>query len=55
VRLALEAADLALVLNHGRVVARAPAADLLARPEVLEEAYFGDYSTPPTGAATVVE
>jgi branched-chain amino acid transport system ATP-binding protein len=41
VKLALEAADSALVLNHGRVVARSAAADLLARPEVLEEAYFG--------------
>jgi len=55
VRLALEAADTALVLNHGRVVARSAAADLLAHPEVLEEAYFGEYSTPPTDAATVVE
>jgi branched-chain amino acid transport system ATP-binding protein len=41
VKLALEAADTALVLNHGRVVARSAAADLLARPEALEEAYFG--------------
>jgi branched-chain amino acid transport system ATP-binding protein len=41
VRLALEAADQALVLNHGRVVARETATDLLAQPEVLEAAYFG--------------
>jgi branched-chain amino acid transport system ATP-binding protein len=41
VRLALEAADQALVLNHGRVVARQTAASLLAQPEVLEAAYFG--------------
>jgi branched-chain amino acid transport system ATP-binding protein len=41
VRLALEAADQALVLNHGRVVAREAAAALLAQPGVLEAAYFG--------------
>jgi len=51
VRLALEAADTALVLNHGRVVARSAAAELLAHPEVLEQAYFG--SSDPGLEATV--
>jgi branched-chain amino acid transport system ATP-binding protein len=70
VRLALEAADTALVLNHGRVVARSAAAELLAHPEVLEQAYFGSaeagpealvtavapkFSTPSIGATTVAE
>ena len=41
VSLALEAADQAMVLNHGEVVLRSTSAELLAHPESLEQAYFG--------------
>jgi branched-chain amino acid transport system ATP-binding protein len=41
VGLALEVADDALVLVHGEVVLRDPAADLLRNPDVLEDAYLG--------------
>ena len=41
VGLALEVADEALVLVHGEVVLRGSAADLLGRPDVLEDAYLG--------------
>ncbi len=40
VRLALGAADRALVLVHGQTALSAPAAELLAEPERLERAYL---------------
>ena len=39
--LALQVADRAVVLSRGRVVHDGPAADLVARPEILEAAYLG--------------
>jgi branched-chain amino acid transport system ATP-binding protein len=41
VTLALEIADDAAVLNHGSIVLRGSADDLLAQPETLERAYLG--------------
>ncbi|NDZ97445.1 ABC transporter ATP-binding protein [Streptomyces sp. SID6673] len=41
VRLALEVADEALVLVHGNVTLRGPAADLRKHPDRLQQAYFG--------------
>jgi branched-chain amino acid transport system ATP-binding protein len=41
VSLALGVADEAVVLNHGRIALRSDAPTLRARPEVLEQAYFG--------------
>jgi ABC-type branched-subunit amino acid transport system ATPase component len=42
VSLALEIADDAAVLNHGRIVLRGIAQDLLDAPQTLERAYLGD-------------
>jgi branched-chain amino acid transport system ATP-binding protein len=42
VSLALEIADDAAVLNHGRIVLRGIAQDLLDDPQTLERAYLGD-------------
>jgi branched-chain amino acid transport system ATP-binding protein len=42
VGLALSVADRAYVLQRGRVAATGPAADLAARPEVVEAGYFGE-------------
>jgi branched-chain amino acid transport system ATP-binding protein len=41
VNLALEVVDEAIVLTRGAVALRVPAADLVAQPERLREAYFG--------------
>jgi branched-chain amino acid transport system ATP-binding protein len=41
IELALSVADRGLILNHGRVVLDGAAADLLARREQVEAAYFG--------------
>ena len=42
VPLALEVADRAYVLSHGRLVAEAAAAELARRPELLRSSYLGD-------------
>lgn len=39
--LALRAASQAAVLNRGHIVLRDPAAELVAHPEQLEDAYLG--------------
>ena len=41
VRMALEVADRAIVLQRGKVVVEGPAADLLADPNLLRESYLG--------------
>jgi branched-chain amino acid transport system ATP-binding protein len=41
VRLALEIADTAIVLAHGRDVLRGSAAELAAEPDKIERAYLG--------------
>jgi branched-chain amino acid transport system ATP-binding protein len=41
VPVALSIADTALVLVHGEVVARGPAADLAQRPDLLQASYLG--------------
>ncbi|WP_106401496.1 ABC transporter ATP-binding protein [Actinocorallia populi] len=46
VELALEAADQAMVLRSGQVVARGPAAELAADPARLRDAYFGQGENP---------
>jgi len=46
VRLALGAADRALVLVHGQVALSAPAAELLAEPDLLERAYLSGADLP---------
>jgi branched-chain amino acid transport system ATP-binding protein len=48
VALALEVADDAAVLNHGRIVLRGIAQELLDDPATLERAYLGDVSSSPT-------
>jgi branched-chain amino acid transport system ATP-binding protein len=45
VSLALEIADDAAVLNHGAIVLRGPADDLVGQPERLEQAYLGAMTT----------
>jgi len=57
VGLALEIADRAMVLVHGDVQLDRPASELIAEPELLEAAYFGqdardhaEASAEPTGA-----
>ena len=45
VRLALECADVAMVLVHGEVVLSGPASDLAADPTLLESAYLGAAQT----------
>jgi len=42
VALALSVADRAYVLQRGRVATSGPAAELAARPEIVEAGYFGD-------------
>jgi branched-chain amino acid transport system ATP-binding protein len=42
VALALELADRAYVLNHGRLVLSGQASDLRDRPELLRSSYLGD-------------
>jgi len=46
VALALEVADRAYVLNHGRLVLDGPAADLRDRPDLLRSSYLGDGAAP---------
>jgi branched-chain amino acid transport system ATP-binding protein len=46
--LALEVADRAVVLSRGDVVYAGPAAELVARPELLEAAYLGATGSPPS-------
>jgi len=45
VALALSIADRAYILQRGRVAASGPAADLAARPELVEAGYFGEHPT----------
>ncbi|MDT7549254.1 MAG: branched-chain amino acid transport system ATP-binding protein [Actinomycetota bacterium] len=45
VTLALQTADRALVVAHGSTLLEGSAADLLARPQLLEQAYLGDRSS----------
>ncbi|CUU59257.1 branched-chain amino acid transport system ATP-binding protein [Parafrankia irregularis] len=45
VRIALEVADQAVILNRGSIVLRSPARELAAAPEQLEAAYFGGHAT----------
>jgi branched-chain amino acid transport system ATP-binding protein len=49
VRLALEIADRALVLVHGKMVLDLPAAELREKPDLLEAAYFGTPAESPDG------
>jgi branched-chain amino acid transport system ATP-binding protein len=46
VALALEVADRAYVLNHGRLVLDGPASDLRDRPDLLRSSYLGDGAAP---------
>jgi branched-chain amino acid transport system ATP-binding protein len=45
VALALEVADRAYVLTHGRIVLEGPAADLRANPHLIAASYLGDTAT----------
>lgn len=55
VRLALEAADRAVVLVHGDLVLSASAAELRADPSLLEEAYLGRRADPSSLQAAQLE
>jgi branched-chain amino acid transport system ATP-binding protein len=46
VALALEVADRAYVLNHGRLVLEGRASELRQRPDLLRSSYLGDVVAP---------